>query len=146
MAKGFARPVLSQSVFYQMVVLGLTLFALSACSKKEAERSPTGQIEGPISFPITSSKLENCRFKNPAPTYAFNSSIEANTILCDEGVPTKVELLTPNPLPNGIEFSMNQNLLGLTGTAKERVIGAPYEFYLENEAGYQIIKLTLTVK
>jgi hypothetical protein len=131
MAKGFA-------------VVFMLLVTLSACSKKSSERDPNGQITVPEGYPLSSSKLENCRFKDPAPTYSFNSTIELNAIQCDDGVPRTVQVLTPNGLPNGLEFTYSP--LGLHGTAKERVVAAPYEFYLENEAGYQIIRMTITIK
>ena len=131
MAKGFA-------------LLFSALIAFSACSKKDAAREPSGKPTVSETFPIENSKLTNCHFKNQNPTYSFQSTIEPNPISCDDGVPRKVELLTPTPLPNGLQFAANQ--LSLVGTAGEKVVGAPYEFYLENEAGYAIIKLHITVK
>lgn len=132
MAKGFAY------------LLAVSLVLLSACSKKDAGRSPNSQNIAPEPLAIESSKLTNCHFKVSNPTYSYQSTIAPNPIQCDDGVPRKVELLTPTPLPNGIQFAMN--LLSLTGVAGERVINAPYEFYLENEAGYVMIKLLVTVK
>jgi hypothetical protein len=136
MANGFAlKP--------SFLILTLAI-ALSSCAKKDNEQTQGGRIEGVETFPIENTKLKNCKFKIPTPSYAFNASIEANPIICEEGVAKKVQLLTPNKLPNGLRFAPEQ--LSLTGSANERVVNAPYEFYLENEAGYTIVKILLTVK
>ncbi len=92
---------------------------------------------------IITDQLKNCRFQNPKITYAYQSKITANPIICDQGVPRKVELISPTPLPSGLLFSMNE--LSLVGTANEKVIKAPFQYYLQNEAGYVIVKLEITV-
>ncbi len=122
----------------------LSLLVLSSCTKEASKDGKTAITNGSESYPIENSKLKNCRFKNTAPSYTFGSTIEPNIIQCDEGVPKKVELLTVAPLPSGIQFS--QNTLSLVGTANERVIQAPYDFYLENEAGYVIIKIQISIQ
>ncbi len=120
------------------------LLALTSCSKATTANNTATPIPDVETFPITAGKLTNCRFQNPSPTYTFQSTIAANPILCENGVPRKVELLTPTDLPTGMMFSMNQ--LSLTGVANQRVTGAPYQYYIENEAGYMIINLQVTVK
>jgi hypothetical protein len=117
---------------------------LTGCSQEELRSILPPSISDSESIPIENSTLKNCRFQSTNPTYRFGSVIEANPILCDEGVPKKVELLTPSPLPSGIQFSMDQ--LSLMGTANERVIQAPYEFYLENESGYTTIKIQISIQ
>lgn len=119
------------------------LISLAACSKN-ADKDQKTVIVGDESYPIENSKLKNCRFKFPSPTYSFGATIEPNLILCDEGVPKKVEILTPAPLPSGIQFSANT--LSINGTANERVVQAPYDFYLENESGYVIIKIQISIQ
>ena len=131
MAKGFARYFCSLFLFF--VSVGLT-----SCSKKNAADTPRGQIPIVDSFPISSSKFKNCRFQNENPTYTYGSAIPPNPILCDEGVARSVSLLTPTPLPAGLSFSMAE--LSLVGTASEKLTAAPYQFYIENEAGYLILK------
>lgn len=122
----------------------LSLIFLSSCTKEGPKNNrPTSSMNSE-SFPIANSKLKNCHFKFPKPTYTFGSTIEPNVIQCDEGVPKKVEVLTVAPLPSGIQFS--PSTLSLTGTANERVAQAPYEFYLENEAGYVIIKIQISIQ
>ncbi len=116
----------------------------TGCSKEDLgklSRAQPGDVE---SIPLENSKLKNCRFQSITPSYAYGTNIPANPILCDEGVAKKVEILTPNPLPSGIQFSQDQ--LSLIGTANERVIQAPYEFYLENESGYAIIKIQISIQ
>lgn len=135
---------LKAAVFRTAMILGFGL-AVTGCSKgKDAPAvggNPAPSVE---TFPISNSKLVNCHFTNPTPTYAFNSTIQPNVIQCDEGVPKRVELLSRTPLPNGLELDAEH--LSLVGTAKEKVARASYTVYLENEAGYVRILLTLTVK
>lgn len=121
----------------------LSLIVLASCTK-EAPKDSKAIQHGDESYPIENTKLVNCRFKNPTPSYSFGATIEPNIIQCDEGVPKKVEQLSPAPLPSGIQFS--QNSLSLTGTANERVVQAPYDFYLENESGYVIIKIQISIQ
>ncbi len=78
------------------------------------------------------------------PSYTVGQTITANRILCDEGVATKIEVLTPTPLPKGLTLDLASR--SLIGKPEERVIQAPYQIYLENEAGYLVISLTLTVR
>ena len=117
---------------------------VSACSKQDEGIKRVIKNGDSESIPIANSELKNCRFTNPAPNYAFGSTIEPNVILCDEGLPKKVEQLTPSPLPSGIQ--LNEGVLSLSGTANERVIQAPYDFYLENESGYTIIKIQISIQ
>ena len=142
MAKGFA----SSSLIFISHTLALLLafIALNACSKTPSKASLALEKPSVESYPIANTQLRNCHFKDQAPVYGYNTPISPNPIQCDEGVAKKVELLSNTPLPNGILFSMNE--LSLVGTANQLVASAPYEFYIENEAGYQILKLQLTVR
>ncbi len=70
--------------------------------------------------------------------------IQPNKIVCEAGVPKKVTLLSATPLPSGLQFSSSEQ--SLIGTANEKVIQAPYEFYLENDAGYTRIRLMITIQ
>ncbi len=99
---------------------------------------------GPVVQDASTGPLKNCRFQNPTPTYAFQSTISPNPIHCDQGIATAVTVLTPNSLPSGILFSQSQ--MSLTGSANEKVNQAPYLFYLENASNYLIIPLNLTIK
>lgn len=118
--------------------------AVTACSKGKEAGSPSGNIPDVEVFPLTNQKLVNCRFAQPAPVYAFNAKIAPNVIQCEEGVPKRIEVLTPNPLPAGLE--LDPKTLSLIGTAKEKVSKAPYVVYLENEAGYVKIQLNISVQ
>ena len=122
----------------------LTALMVSSCSKENLNAKKIIQSGDAESIPIENSKLVNCRFQNPTPSYRFGTSIDPNVIICDEGVAKKVEQLTPSPLPSGIQLS--NETLSLSGTANERVIQAPYEFYLENESGYMIIKIQISIQ
>ncbi len=123
---------------------GLLLLA-AGCSKSKDEPEPfDGQVSTPQSFPLSAALLKNCRFGNPNPTYTFGKPIPPNPVICEEGAVKSVSLLNANPLPSGLSFSTAQ--MSLTGTASERTTSAPYQFYLENEAGYVILKMQLTVK
>lgn len=95
-------------------------------------------------FPISTGELKNCRFQNQNPVYSFGAAIPPNPVVCDSGVATSVQLLSPSPLPTGLSFAMNQ--LSLAGTANEKVSKAPYQFYIENSSGYQILKIQITVQ
>lgn len=117
---------------------------LGACSKSKDEGAKNGHVPEVEVFPITNAKLTNCRFATTSPVYAFNSKITPNVIRCDEGVPKRVEVLTQNPLPQGLSLDPSQ--LALVGTAKEKVSKAPYVIYLENETGYVKISLNITVQ
>jgi hypothetical protein len=117
---------------------------LAGCSAEQLQSIRPTSSSDSESIPIENSTLKNCRFQSTNPTYPFGSVIQANPIVCDEGVPKKVELLTPSPLPSGVQFSIEQ--LSLIGTANERVIQAPYEFYLENESGYTTIKIQISIQ
>ena len=118
--------------------------SVSSCSKSKEADARSGNVPEVEVFPITNSKLTNCRFTTSSPSYTFNNKIAPNVIRCDEGVPKRVEILTPNPLPAGLELDANQ--LALVGTAKEKVSQANYVVYLENEAGYVKIPLKITVQ
>jgi len=138
MAKGFARLTLYISAG------SLLAASLFSCSKAKDAPHASSTLPTAETFPISNSELKNCHFKDQNPTYTFGQTIPQNPIQCDQGVPRSVQILNPNPLPNGIQFSMNQ--LSLVGTANERVASAPYRFYIENESGYLILKMLLTVK
>ena len=125
-------------------VLILSLLFFASCTK-QASTAGNRVIPGDSeSYPIGNSKLKNCHFKFQTPSYTFGSTIEPNIIMCEEGIPTAVTVLTPALLPSGIQFSMST--LSLTGTANERVVQAPYDFYLENESGYVIIKIQISIQ
>lgn len=134
-AKGFAL----RSLTILVLAAGLASCTKQASNDRRGPSGPDVEV-----FPIENSKFKNCHFKNPNPSYTFGSTIEPNPIMCDEGVPKKVEILTPAPLPSGITFS--PGLLNLSGTANERVVQAPYDFYIENEAGYAIIKIQISIQ
>jgi hypothetical protein len=138
MKRGIQSNILSTTLLLLSVILN------SSCSKENQNARRVIQSGDSESIPIENSKLVNCRFSNPNPSYSFGSTITPNTIICDEGVAKKVEQLTPSPLPSGIQ--LNSESLSLSGTANERVIQAPYEFYLENEAGYTIIKIQISIQ
>ena len=137
MAKGFAKPI--QSLLF-IVLMAITL----SCSKQKSAGSTGFQPSLGETFPVSSSVLKNCHFQETQPIYFSGQSITANPILCEEGVARSVTLLTPAALPTGLAFSMSQ--LSLTGTPTEKSLSAPYEFYIENEAGYAILKMQITVK
>lgn len=121
------------------------LLAATACSKGKDAPSVGGEPAPEVEvFPIANAKLTNCHFASAAPTYTLNSKITPNVIQCDEGVPKRIEMLSRAPLPNGLELDQEQ--LALVGTPKEKVSRATYTVYLENEAGYVRIQLTLSVK
>jgi hypothetical protein len=117
---------------------------ISSCSKDKDSSAGDTPIPNVEAFPITAEKLSSCHFQNPSPTYTYQAPITANPILCKDGVPKKVELLTPTLLPSGLQFSMDN--LSLTGVANEKTAQTPYQYYVENEAGYMIINLNVTVK
>jgi hypothetical protein len=116
---------------------------VSACSKSP-DQAPN--VAAPVveSFPAQNAKFKNCHFKVAFPVYSLNSAIAPNPIQCDEGVAKTVQLLGANVLPAGVTFSTAS--LSLVGTPTEKTAIAPYNFYLENEAGYVILQLNLTVK
>ena len=122
----------------------LSMAMLSACSKQSDSTPSTTPGVFPQTFPISSTVLSNCRFKNPNPIYTLGASITPNPILCDEGVATSVSLLNPNPLPSGLTFSTPQ--LSLIGTPTQKSNPTLYQFYVENESGYVILKMQITVK
>ena len=130
---------------FNSMLLGFTFaITLASCSKDQAQTPVSYQPEGRDLNALSVSPLKNCHFQDPNPTYTFGTAIAPNTIYCDDGVPNLVNLLTPNPLPNGLQFTMGQ--LALTGTPSEKVTNAPYDYYLENQSGYVRIKITITVK
>src|SRR5450759_3763765 len=81
-------------------VLVLILIVLASCSKQASKDRSLTVIGDSESYPIGNSKLKNCHFKFPTPTYTFGATIEPNLIQCDEGVATMVQILTPAPLPS----------------------------------------------
>ena len=134
-AKGFAKSGLA------FLLIG---FSLVSCSKQNEDASPSNPTPTVESYPISAGELKNCRFQNPNPTYTFGAPIAPNPILCDEGVAMDVQLLTPGTLPTGLQFSKGQ--LSLVGTASEKVVKAPYDFYIENASGYLRVKIQITVQ
>lgn len=125
-------------------VFVLSLVGLISCTKENTNARKGNTALESESFPIENLKLKNCHFKFPTANYVFGATITPNIIQCEEGVPKKVEQLTPAKLPDGIHFDAGQ--LSLVGTANERVIQAPYDFYLENESGYVIIKIQISIQ
>ena len=134
------------SCFLKNGLLPLLLFQVAgACSKAQSPSEATvlnGAI--PQTFPVSTSVLKNCRFKDPEPVYTAGSPIPPNTLLCDEGVARTVSVLNPEPLPAGLSFSMAE--LALTGTPSQKIAKTTYRFYVENSAGYIVLKMQLTVK
>ena len=128
------------------MVLGLITgsMALTSCSKQAATAS--GPVGDPSleTYPISNSVLTNCRFQNPTPTYVFGSTITPNPVICDQGVALTAQVLTPALLPGQLAFS--SGTLALTGVASEKVTNAPYDIYLENGAGYTIIKIQISIQ
>jgi hypothetical protein len=138
MAKGFAMHARAG------MVAGLLLLT-AGCSKSNDQPEPfDGQDSTPQSFPLSAALLKNCRFETPNPTYTYGQAIRSNPVICDEGAVRSVSVLNTNPLPSGLSFSTGQ--MSLVGTASERIPTTAYQFYLENEAGYAILKMQLTVK
>lgn len=130
---------------FKLGLLTAVLLVAAGCSKSKDETIPfDGQDSTPQSFPLSAALLKNCRFQNPNPTYTYGQMIPPNPVICDEGAVKNVSVLNANPLPSGLSFSTAQ--MSLVGTASERVASAPYQFYLENEAGYIVLKMQLTVK
>ncbi len=122
----------------------LVLVSLNACSRAKDELTGGNPFPAVQTFPIEASKLKNCRFQTANPVYSQGQRITDNRISCDEGVPRSVQLLGPTPLPTGLQFSMDK--IALIGTPGEKITNGNYSFYLENEAGYVILKMALTVK
>jgi hypothetical protein len=121
-----------------------TLILLTSCSKSTPivdQGSGTPVVE---SFPIANTKFQNCRFQTAAPTYGVNSTITPNPIVCDAGVAKAVQLISTTPLPQGIIFS--SDTLSLVGTPTVAMASTIFDFYIENESGYVILPLTITVK
>jgi hypothetical protein len=117
---------------------------LASCSK-QAPKLANGLVDpNAETIPIGNFKFKNCHFLNPTPSYTFGAKITPNIIQCDEGVAKSVQPLNPAKLPAGIYFDPAQ--LALVGTANERVVQAPYDFYLENESGYVIIKIQISIQ
>jgi hypothetical protein len=133
MAKGIA-----------ILALALTGLALTSCSKKAPDQSTAYSPPVAEGYAVENTKFKNCHFKVAAPTYSVNAAIAPNAIQCDEGVAKKVEVLSTSALPAGLTFSMGT--LSLVGTPTEKVTNAPFDFYIENEAGYLILHMALTVK
>ena len=127
----------------QIFTFSLILLGASSCSKTPpyAQTAIPGNEE---TMPIGNFQMKNCRFNNSAPHYTYGAAIAPNYIQCDEGLPATVQKLSPAALPQGMQFS--NGVLGLTGTPTERVIQAPYEFYLENPSGYQVIKIQISIQ
>jgi hypothetical protein len=125
-------------------LLPMLLAALTSCSKAKDAPTEGNPFPAVQTFPIENSQLKNCRFAVPNPVYTLNQKIADNKISCDEGVPRTVQTLGTGALPSGIQFSMDK--LALTGTPGERMSSGNYSFYLENESGYVILKMSLTVK
>jgi hypothetical protein len=136
MAQGFG--------FAKTAIAALLFFGAASCSKPNQSNPSGGQIPIPDSFPLSNTKFKNCRFEVENPVYSFGAAITPNRILCEEGYVRSVSVLSPNPLPAGLSVSTTE--FALTGTASEKMTAAPYQFYIENEAGYLILKMRITVK
>ena len=126
-----------------IAILIVAVLALTACSKSNSDQAANPLAPTVESFPIGNTEFKNCHFHIPAPTYSANATIAPNYISCDEGVAKSVQLLSAATLPAGMTFDLGT--LSLVGTPTEKVTAAPYDFYIENEAGYLILHLTLTV-
>jgi PBP1b-binding outer membrane lipoprotein LpoB len=127
-----------------IALLILAAFTLAGCSKASTD-TPVSNLGTTVeSFPIENTEFKNCNFHVTAPSYALNSAITPNYISCDEGVAKSVQLLSATALPNGLSFDLGT--LSLVGTPTTAIAATPYDFYIENEAGYLILRLNLTVK
>jgi hypothetical protein len=140
--EGMMRPTLNRKTDLWCAVL--ILVSLSACSRAKDELTGGTPFPAVQSFPIEASQLKNCRFQTANPVYSQGQRITDNRISCDQGVPRSVQILGPTALPSGLQFSMDK--IALVGTPGEKITSANYSFYLENEAGYVILKMALTVK
>ena len=126
------------------IALLLATLLLQACSKSNSDQPVGAQIPTVESFPIANTQFKNCTFKEQTPTYSANAAITPNYISCDEGVAKAVQLLSGAKLPAGLRFDLGT--LSLVGTPTEKVTAAPFDFYIENEAGYLILHMAITVK
>jgi hypothetical protein len=128
---------------FAICLLGILSLSLGCSKSKEADQTPSTP---PVveTFPISNSQLVGCHFTIVRPTYTIGTKIEPNVIRCNEGVPKKIQILNPISLPAGLE--LDSETLSLVGTPRERTQQAPYIVYLENEAGYVRIPLTITVR
>ena len=132
-AKGFARALL---------IAGFVL--MSSCSKQKNTDPSVSQTPTVETFPISTGELRGCHFQNRTVIYSFGGTIAPNPIVCDQGVATSVQLLSPTPLPTGLQFNLGQ--LSLTGSANQKIAATSYQFYVENESGYLILPITITVQ
>ncbi len=130
--------------FFRGLCATLLLTSVNACSRAKNELTGGNPFPTVQSFPIEASQLKNCRFQTANPVYSQGQRITDNRISCDEGVPRSVQILGPTPLPSGLQFSMDK--IALIGTPAEKISNGNYSFYLENEAGYIVLKMALTVK
>jgi hypothetical protein len=121
-----------------------SLALLSTGCSKDATTAATVTPQSVETFPLENTVLTGCDFQTPNPTYAFNSTIAPNPIVCKAGVARTVTLISPGLLPSGLKFDPTQ--LSLVGVANEKMVAVPYTYYVENEAGYIILKLTITIK
>jgi len=122
----------------------LVLTSVVSCSRAKDQLSDGNPFPAVQSFPIEASKFKNCRFQTANPVYSQGQRIADNRISCEEGVPRSVQILGPTALPAGLQFSMEK--LALVGIPGEKVSNSNYSFYVENESGYIILKMALTVK
>ena len=117
----------------------------SACTPNNSTPPAPTSVPTVDTSAVSAPALVNCHFQTQKATYSFNTTIKPNPITCDNGgVPRTVQVLSPAPLPPGLEFDATK--LALVGTATEKQALSPYKFYLENEAGYVIINLQITVQ
>lgn len=129
---------------YSLTLMAALVVSVTSCSKAQQGLENGNPFPVVQTFPIENSELKNCRFQTANPVYSLGQKIPDNRISCDQGVPRSVQLLNPNPLPGGLQFSLEK--LALIGTPGERVQNGAYTFYLENEAGYVTLKMSLSVK
>ena len=131
-----------------LILLLILSAALLSCSQTNSNPPASNPAPAPPpvveSYALENTAFKNCHFADIAPSYSLNVPITPNKIQCDEGVAKKVELLTPAILPSGLSFSLAT--LSLVGTPSEKANKVPFDFYIENESGYSILHLTLTVK
>ena len=137
------RNLLQKSIQTAEALLLLAVLA-SGCGEEPASKSLTPSPAAAPS-PVSQNrnvKLTNCRFQTASPVYSYGQKIQPNPIVCGEGKPTSAQLLSNSVLPTGLVFS-NQTL---SGTASEKMSKIPYTFYLENEIGYVLTTLTITIQ
>lgn len=93
-------------------------------------------------LPASNTPLKNCRFEEPVVTYTVGSQITPNNVICDDGLISSAQVISPVPLPGGLLFSA-QSLTGTPTTTSET---SEFKVYVENSAGYLIVPISITVQ